>query len=300
MSSGATAPDAGSVEACIVSYDSHEMLATTLSNLAAEAPHLRVAIREHAGDEAFASLTELSKSFRGVIRISHNPGNPGFGAGCNALAITSTADHLLFLNPDAAVHRWPWSPDRPPPKDQVIGPTMIGDGSAARHAGRRYWIRDEIARSWLRRPGPLPDGDGFVSGAALLIDRRSFESVGGFDEGFFLFYEDIDLCLRANAAGINTHLDPGWRVLHAGGHSTRSRFASALEWSYVSACRFHARQESNITGYRIYVIADAIARAGFRIVSGNWPLGRAHLGLARRAIADLAACDTSSIDPESR
>jgi GT2 family glycosyltransferase len=173
---------------------------------------------------------------------------------------------------------------------------MIGEGATERHAGRRYRIRDEIARSWLRRPGPLPDGTGFVSGAALLVDRRSFESIGGFDEGFFMFFEDIDLCLRANAAGISTHIDPRWRVLHAGGHSTNSRFSSALEWSYESACRFHAQRGSSINRYRAYVIADSIARAAVRSLSGSWPLGRAHLRLARRASTDLVTRRTAPRD----
>lgn len=299
-SSGAAAPDPGlgsdrdtaSVEVCIVSYDSDEVLAATLEKLVAAAPNVRIAVREHGDDDAFAALAALSDGIDAPTRISHDPTNPGFGAGCNALAATSDAEHLLFLNPDAEVHDWPWSPDRPPPTGRIIGPTMIGDGATERHAGRRYRIRDEIARSWLRRPGPLPDGTGFVSGAALLIDRRSFEAIGGFDDGFFMFYEDIDLCLRANAAGISTHIDPDWLVLHAGGHSTGSRFTAALQWSYESACRFHAKQGSNINGYRAYVIVDSLARALVRTLLGRRSLGRAHLRMARRAGTDLVKRST--------
>ena len=302
MSANGEADRPGSnVDVCIVSFDSAPVLERTIGSVVTHLPGATISIREHGSDASrLAALREIIGSCPSVVRLDVDPTNPGFGSGCNAIASASTADWLLFLNPDAEIVRWPWDAVNQPPSGQVTGPHMLGAGETARQSGRSYRVRDEILRSWLRRPGRRPDGRGFVSGAALLIDRHSFGSVGGFDESYFMFYEDIDLCLRANAAGISTHLDPGWRVLHAGAHSTRSRFGSALEWSYVSACRFHARRGSSVTGYRIYVITDAMARAGFRIVLGNWPLGRAYLGLARRAIADFAAYEIPSTGASAR
>ncbi len=101
---------------------------------------------------------------------------------------------------------------------------MVDSGDPSRHYGVRYRIRDEIARSWLRRVAPRPNGSGFVSGAALLIARADFDRIGGFDEEYFLFYEDIDLCLRANAAGIGTFVDERFTVRHSGAHSTSAAF----------------------------------------------------------------------------
>ena len=276
------------MEVCIVSFHSAAVLGACLDSIVATIPGVSVAIREHGGDPSdVASLVESRAREAMSIRFEHDPTNPGFGAGCNALAAGSSADHLLFLNPDAEIQSWPWSVASPPPTAAILGPMMLGDGEAGRHAGVGFRIRDEIARSWLRRTGPLPHGRGFVSGAALLVDRGSFAAVGCFDEAYFLFYEDIDLCLRANDHGVTTQVDERWTVRHSGGHSTSERFGQALGWSYASACRFHATHGSNLAAYRIYVTVDALARAAVRAATGRRSMAAGHLALARRAMRDL-------------
>jgi GT2 family glycosyltransferase len=164
---------------------------------------------------------------------------------------------------------------------------MIDSGHPGRHWGVRYRVRDEIARSWFRRRGPSPSGRGFVSGAAMLVDRTSFERLGGFDERYFLFYEDIDLCLRANDQDIATRVDERWAVRHAGAHSTRRQFGSSLIWSYESAIRFHRRHGHSVTGYRIYLITDALLRASIRAARRDRSGAVAYLDLANRAVRDL-------------
>jgi GT2 family glycosyltransferase len=180
---------------------------------------------------------------------------------------------------------WPWADD-PPPTGSIVGPVF--DQEPGDHYGRRYRIVDEIARSWLRRPGRRPDGVGFVSGAALLIDSTAFETIGGFDERYFLFYEDIEFCLRANRLGIPVIVEPGWTVTHERGHSTRSRFGDSLRWSYESACTFHADQHESLTLYRLYVAVDSAARAVVHRLRGRRPTSDAYRALARRAISDCA------------
>ncbi len=247
-----------------------------------------VSIREHGSDrDRLASLEALVAGFTPNVRLTVDTGNPGFGAGCNALARDSAADWLLFLNPDAVIVAWPWGPDRSPPTGQITGPEMVGNGATERHSGRSYRIRDEIARSWLRRSGKRPDGRGFVSGAALLIDRVSFERVGGFDPSYFMFYEDIDLCLRANDLGVGTQLEGDWIVRHQGAHSTRSRLGEAVMWSYESACRFHQARDSSLVTYRAYVVLDSLLRAAVRASRRDCAGCRGYLRLSRRAALDL-------------
>ena len=277
-----------SVEVCIVSFDSAPVLERTIGSVAAHLPGATISIREHGSSASrLAALREIIGSCPSVVRLDVDPTNPGFGSGCNALASTSTADWLLFLNPDAEIVRWPWDAVNQPPSGQVTGPHMLGAGETARQSGRSYRVRDEILRSWLRRPGRRPDGRGFVSGAALLIDRHSFRSVGGFDEGYFMFYEDIDFCFRANDAGIKTYLADDWQVRHEGAHSTRQHFAESLIWSYESACRFHANRKSSLTGYRPYVVADSLLRGTMALIRRNSTVQQAYLTLARRATADM-------------
>jgi GT2 family glycosyltransferase len=271
-------------EVLIVSYNSADVLEHCLASLDAILPGVPVRIREHGNDSAALDrLGSVVASHRGPVQIEHEPRNPGFAAGCNALAESSTAEWLMFLNPDTETLAFaPVDAGRP----LIMGATFVDSGHAHDHAGRTYRLRDEIARSWLRRRGPRPDGRGFVSGAAMLIDRTSFEQLGGFDERYFMYYEDIDLCLRANAHGVPTMIDAGWRVRHARGHSTSQRFGPAIQTSYRSGSLFHSQHGTPIAAYRAYVVADSLLRALAGVLRRTGRAG-AYLTLARRAALDL-------------
>jgi GT2 family glycosyltransferase len=275
------------VEVMVVSYNSAAVLGRCLASIRTSIPGAAVAIREH-GTEAGASdeLHTIADRFGGRVRVEFDPTNPGFGAGCNALAATSTADVFLFLNPDAEVITWPWVSSDPPPAT-IIGPEMVDSGDPSRHFGVDFRVRDEIRRSWLRRRGARPTGTGFVSGAALLVGRDAFARIGGFDEDYFLFYEDIDLCLRANEVGISTTVDKRWTVRHLGAHSTSTRFGTSLLWSYESACRFHGRRGSPVWAYRLYVVADSAMRSTVHAVGRDRHRARGYATLGRRAAIDL-------------
>lgn len=273
------------VEVMIVSYGSAAVLEPCFRSLAAHLPETRVAVREHASDPKECDRLRSIAATAGITaRIEHDPSNPGFAAGCNALAAGSDAAWFLFLNPDARIRAWPFDSE-PPVAPAIVGPHYTSD--TADHWGRSYRIRDEIAKSWLRRRSEPPVGRGFVSGAALLVDAGSFRAVGGFDPGYFLFYEDIDFCLRANDAGTRTVVEPAWVVEHERGHSTGSRWGDALRWSYESACRFHGTHGSPVWAYRWYVVADASLRAGLHLLRRDGPRARAHWALARRAFSDF-------------
>jgi N-acetylglucosaminyl-diphospho-decaprenol L-rhamnosyltransferase len=275
------------LEVIIVSYNSSTVLASCIDSVEALIADATVAVREHgAGEQQLAAVRAIAAGRAVPIRVEHDPSNPGFGAGCNAMARTSGADHLLFLNPDAVLLTWPWHGGARLPRSTILGPILLGNGRPSAHFGRTYRVRDEIARSWLRRGGLRPRGHGFVSGAALLVERSAFLRAGGFDDRYFLFYEDIEFCLRANAQGISTEVDDRWRVWHCGAHSTGRQFGGAIERSYESACRFHAGRSGNIRVYRAYVVLDAMGRAAFHLARGR-PASRAYRRLARRALHDL-------------
>jgi GT2 family glycosyltransferase len=275
------------VEILVVSYASDQVIERLLASLEAALPGAPVAIREHAADASHvAALERLAARHTAPVRVEHDPSNPGFGAGCNALACTSTADFLVFLNPDTELVAWPWSEATPPPAATVIGPVMVDSGPPGEHYGRSYRVRDEIAKSWLRRQPPQPNGTGYVSGAAMLIERAAFQRLGGFDPRFFMFYEDVDLCLRANEAGYPTIIDPNWSVRHARRHSTDDRFGEALEWSYESAVRLHAKRGSPVRAYRAYVAADSALRSLIYLARRDGSRASEYASLAKRAARD--------------
>lgn len=274
------------LEVCFVSYGSAGHLRSTIASVRHHVPGAAIAIQEHAADAHDIKALRAELVAAGVeCRVQHDPTNPGFGAGCNALARSSSAGWLLFLNPDAAITRWDVDIDGLDPA-ALYGPAVFEGRWPESHRGRSYRIADEITRSWLRRWGEAPEGSGFVSGAALLVGADAFARVGGFDERYFLFYEDIDLCLRANALGIRTELLTGFEVDHAGGHSTLADPGLAITWSYESGCRFHAAQGESVRAFRLYMATDALARSVFHALRRRRGWARAYVALARRAGRD--------------
>jgi N-acetylglucosaminyl-diphospho-decaprenol L-rhamnosyltransferase len=283
------------VDVCVLSYDAGPLIERCLRSTAL-IPGARVLLREHGTstatlDRAAASAGEIP------LMISHDPANPGFAAGMNALARQATAPWVLFLNPDAEVLDWPWDATRRPTAGTVVGALQIDStGREVPAYGRQMRVRDEIARSWLRRFAEPVPGAGFVGGAGLLMERRAFDGLGGFDERYFLFYEDIDLCLRATASRMHVVLDRSFRIRHDTGSSTRRRWDAALGHSYRSGRIFHAAHGHPRRAYDVFVAADAAARAAMWTMRRQTSRRDAYARLARRAAAAALQRD---LDPSA-
>lgn len=83
---------------------------------------------------------------------------------------------------------------------------------------------------------------GWLSGACFLIDRDAFDQVGGFDESFFMYFEDVDLGWRLGRQGRRNVFEPGARVIHVGAHSTQSSSTAMRREHHRSAYRFLAKK----------------------------------------------------------
>jgi len=176
----------------------------------------------HSGDD----LSDLPDRFA-HCQVHQSPRNVGFGAGHNELATRSPgAAHLLILNPDtefiqpATVERLLEALARRPGAG-AAGPRLVtehGDPQRWDH-GRLRGVRARIAvlagdSYW--RPTSRAQEVAWVSGAVLLLDRAAFDRVGGFDERFFLYKEEEDLCLRLRRAGHRILYEPSVTVRHRG------------------------------------------------------------------------------------
>jgi len=167
--------------------------------------------------------------------------NVGFGAGVNLGASAGRAPWLLVLNPDAQIGRAAvdalLAAGRRDPRLAVLAPRLLyADGSEQINGGRFSGWPREVSRClgagrWVRgvraraRREATARGDGpiarpWVTAAAVLIRRTAFEEVGGFDERFFLYYEDEDLCRRLRTRGWRAGVCPSADARHAVGGST--------------------------------------------------------------------------------
>ncbi|MDO1528188.1 glycosyltransferase family 2 protein [Fulvimonas sp. R45] len=180
--------------------------------------------REHAGDAR--------------LRLLRNDANLGFGPAVNRAAAQARGDALLVLNPDCML-------DEPAlrrlldvlagePRAGLVGAVVCDAQGAPDPASYR---RDPLLRRALvglfggrgegvNVEGGMPDRvveAEAVSGAVMLLPRALFERIGGFDEGYFLHCEDLDLCRRVRDAGWRVLLAGDVRVLHGKGGSSRHR-----------------------------------------------------------------------------
>ncbi len=176
------------------------------------------------------------------LRFIANPDNPGFAVGCNQGARDTQAPWLAFVNPDLMVEADTLSRLRAYACDatgeQVLGVDLVDEDGLRDAAARR---RDPVFAAMLRSPGAasrlgvaVDDGQvlqpvDIISGALMLMSRPLFARIGGFDEGYRLHAEDMDLCRRARAAGARVAVANDIRVLHIRGVSSRAR-PVFVEW----------------------------------------------------------------------
>jgi GT2 family glycosyltransferase len=122
----------------------------------------------------------------------------------------------------------------------------------------------------------------FVYGCAMLLSAPMLYAIGGFDERFFMYYEDVDLCLRARAAGYEVALAPDAHVLHLGSRSTSARPALKLYYEARSRLLFYAKHLSGAQRRRFY-------GSEFRYII-SLTLQRLRAGNLRGALAYLRGC----------
>ncbi len=125
---------------------------------------------------------------------------------------------------------------RLPPPGTAVGHALLG----------RWWPANPWTRAY--RDASADDEPGWLSGCALAVDRPAFVAVGGFDPGYFLYVEDVDLCVRLRAAGGRLVVVPGARVVHEVAASTGRRRARSVRHHARGLDRFAATHV--LTGWR--------------------------------------------------
>ncbi len=201
-------------------------------------------------DDGLPAVIESSP----LVRLVAGERNASFAQANNVCAAQSTGGRLLFFNPDiraeegaaAALLRFM----EENPRCGAVGPRLVdGEGAVEISRAADPGILSEAAlrilhslplflRSLLwERKAPLRTG--WVSAAAMMVRRDAFESVGGFDDRFPLYFEDADLCARIRSAGWSVWYSPLSTMVHSRGHAARredrsgaGRRLSPVEVSY--------------------------------------------------------------------
>lgn len=222
----------------IVHHDAPECLKACLDSIARTASDLAPEVI--VVDNASARAPDGIESPPGTVWI-RNGDNRGFGAAVNQGAARSGGAVLVALNADIEFHPGALQALHGFFRDNAaerLGPVggrlLFPDGRPQPSSGPfptlagLLWRRllPPVSRKYyLREPGPGPVD--WVTGAFLAVRRPVFEELGGFDEGFFLYYEDVDLCLRARERGYPAHFRPEAAACHR--HPLAARAAPGPE-----------------------------------------------------------------------
>jgi N-acetylglucosaminyl-diphospho-decaprenol L-rhamnosyltransferase len=256
---------------------------------------------DHA-DEVVVVDAGSSDGTPGAVRARH-PGvrvlelaNTGFGRGVNAGVRACTAGIVVAANADVrfdpgaiarlarvlagdaglgaagpAVRDLSGAPQASarqiPGTATALGHALLGQIMPANPWTARYYERDAD-------PGLARDVD-WLSGCAIALRRHAFEQVGGFDPGYFLYVEDVDLGWRLRRAGWRLRYEPDATVTHRGGASTGRRRVRALIAHAHSLDRFYGRTRASA--------AARLLRPVVRVGLAGWVGIGIVAGAARRA-----------------
>lgn len=252
----------GSVLVVTVSYNSGDHLTSFLDSLDGASSHdLRIVISDNGSVDG-APEREASRR-GGAVEVLANDDNLGYGRAVNRAAAGATEDWILVVNPDVVMH--PGSIDAlieaaSASEDiGVVGPRILdADGGTYPSArplprlflGIGHGVLSTVAPNnpWSRRYRPTdlatvdaPFDTGWLSGACLLIRRSVFERIRGFDEVFFMYFEDVDLGRRVGEAGFRCRYVPSAVVTHVGAHSTSHSSTAMVRAHHRSAYTYVSR-----------------------------------------------------------
>lgn len=275
----------GGIAVVVVAYNSEETLDECLARLRAAQGVEEIRVVDNASRDAGIDIVQRHALADARLRFIANPDNPGFAVACNQGAAASTALWLAFVNPDCFIEADTLARLRDAAASQgdaLVGGVLRGEDGALDAAARRRdpdfaaMLRSRRARelSIPRDPAtPLQPVDA-VSGALMVLPRSLFARIGGFDEGYRLHAEDLDLCRRVRQAGAMVAVANEAEVLHVRGVSSRAR-PLFVEWhKHRGLWRYFRKFEAARRG-RITRLAV------FAMIWGRFPLAALRAALRR-------------------
>ena len=231
------------VSAVVVTYHTGDSLELCLRSLFSEPWIDEVILVDNGNPGPIASSLRALQADRRDVTLVQGQGNVGFARACNIGAELASGRHLLFVNPDAVIQRGA-AEKMAEAGRRARSPWIVGGRLVDKKGREQRGARRELLTPWTaivgmfglgtlealspvfrdvhRERDPKPDSVvpmPVVSGALMMMPRADFASVGGFDEGYFLHVEDIDICRRVGEAGGAVLFDPSAEALHFGATS---------------------------------------------------------------------------------
>jgi GT2 family glycosyltransferase len=246
----------------IVSYNSRRHLRDCIGPLVPLEGVNVIVVDNASSDGCLTTVADLA------ITVVAREDNGGFAVGCNAGWRRGTSPHVLFLNPDTELSGPALETLRRVLETDasvgIVAPRTVNAGGSLEFSVRRFpRLRSTYAQalflhrllpraSWADEVERDPSAYDrtraidWASGACLLVRRTLLERLGGFDERFFMYCDDIDLCKRCSQLGFEVRYEPAATVMHAGGQSApRPSLLAVLAESRRAYSRKHDRRPAS-------------------------------------------------------
>lgn len=264
------------VSAVIVSYNVRDLLVQCIASLRADGVQ-QIVVVDNASRDGSAEAARSAGPGVEVIALDRNV---GFGAGANAGAARTSTPYVIVLNPDLEVEPGATKTlvdvlDQQPDVGVVAPRIETPDGrlypsartfpdlaDAAGHAFLHFvWRTNPFSRrykmlDWDHTTARDVD---WVAGTHMVVRRSAWDEVGGFDESFFMYLEDVDLCWRMKQRGWRTRYEPAARVVHAIGRSTDQTPYRMIAAHHRSLFRYARKTTRGPKRLLLPVVAAALA-----------------------------------------
>jgi len=234
-------------------------------------------------DPAFAALAEIDER----VRLHRSDENLGFGGGVNRLVAETEgapSDLLWILNPDTTVTGDAVAVLRAAAEehpDAMLSPMILRPDGTIWYAGGSLDVRRGYSAHahYNERPevvGDQPFPTGFITGAAPVLSRATWDRVGPMREDLFLYWEDTEFSIRARGLGVPLLVVPQARIVHveggssSGGHGRSDTYYYYFSRNRVLVCAPHAGLFSVVAGRGAVETARALLKPVLREPEGKW------------------------------
>lgn len=247
------------IAVAIVSYNTRELLAACVRSVCAERPAELIVIDNASTDRS----ADLVRDEFPEATVLANRANHGYAVAVNEAMRATRSRYVFVLNADTVVMPGSIRAARAyldaHPEVGLLGPRVCGRGGDPHQSffpfpGTLDWLLENnpigpalrrvpvARRRMLRYTTPIaPRAVPWVLGAAMVIRRAAYDAIGGLDEAYFMYYEEVDFSYRLHAADWAVHFVPAVVVHHVGGASTSQRRIAMIVQHHMSTVRYYRR-----------------------------------------------------------
>jgi GT2 family glycosyltransferase len=224
----------------VLNYNGKDCLSQCLNSVyQSDYPNFEVIVVDNASTDG--SFEEARQKFQSANLIRNNA-NLGFAAGNNIgirYALEKFGDYVFLLNNDAILESETLSKlvaQAEKNRLSISSPLIYKNDKIWFEGGKILWLMMRAIHKKIKTSLNKPFATEYVTGCAMLINKKVFQAIGLFDEKFFLYYEDADFCTRAKRKGFDSYIIPSAKVIHR--EVSDSENPAKLYWLVLSGLIF--------------------------------------------------------------